>query len=214
ALDGAPGSVLRCAEFLLFSGMPSNSGGIKKNGRALERRQPRAFRIPLVPAHERADAAYFGVKGAKAEIAGSEVVLFVVERIVWDVHFAVKAAKCAIGVKKSCRVVIDTCRTLFEERGNQDNLELFCQIREFLCRRPGNGFCKIEQGSIFALAEILSLKKFRKADDLGPARGSLTHEIHGPRQVFGGIRRCRHLHQSDLKFLQSQCGPSGDLEYQ
>ena len=57
ALDGAPGVVLRRAELGLLGGMPADGGGIEQNARALQRRQARAFGIPLVPADERADAA-------------------------------------------------------------------------------------------------------------------------------------------------------------
>src|SRR5580693_2504402 len=51
SLDGAPGVVLRLAEFSLLRGMPSDGGGVEQNGRALQCCEPRAFRIPLVPAY-------------------------------------------------------------------------------------------------------------------------------------------------------------------
>src|SRR5256712_791988 len=57
ALDGAPGVELRRAKLLLFPRMPADSRRIEKNLRALQARQPRAFRIPLVPADQDADVA-------------------------------------------------------------------------------------------------------------------------------------------------------------
>ena len=51
ALDGFPRVVLLLAEFLFFRGMPADRGGIKKNLRAVQRREPRRLRIPLVPAN-------------------------------------------------------------------------------------------------------------------------------------------------------------------
>ena len=51
-----------------------------------------AFGIPLVPADEHADLAVARVEGVKAEVAGGEVVLLEIERIVGDVHLAVEPA--------------------------------------------------------------------------------------------------------------------------
>ena len=37
----------------------------------------------------------------------------------------------------------------------------------------GNGFSKVEEGVVFALAEILSLKQFGQTDDLRAASGGV-----------------------------------------
>ena len=55
ALDSLPGVMLPFAEFFLFAGMPADGGRVKKDFRALQRRQPRGFWIPLVPANQHAD---------------------------------------------------------------------------------------------------------------------------------------------------------------
>src|SRR5580700_1400128 len=62
ALNRAPGVELRRAEFLFLRRMPANRRGIKNNVGAAEARQARAFRIPLVPAHQHADAAEFRIE--------------------------------------------------------------------------------------------------------------------------------------------------------
>ena len=66
----------------------------------------------------------------------------------------------------------------------------------------GNGFSQIEQMRVFALAEILRLKKFRQADDLRTARRGLVDLVDGVLQIFVGIGRGRHLYQSDGEFLR------------
>src|ERR1700722_10027357 len=55
---------------------------------------------------------------------------------------------------------------------------------------------------IFALAEILGLKEFGEADDLGAAPGSICHAADGFFEVFFRLRAARHLHQSHTKFLR------------
>src|SRR5262249_399193 len=98
ALNGAPGIELRCTEFRFFVRMPADAGGIEDDLRATERGNARAFRIPLVPTNLHADLSILGVEVRKAEIAGSEIKFFVIERIVGDVHFAVFAEEAAVGV--------------------------------------------------------------------------------------------------------------------
>src|SRR5579862_4643673 len=98
-LDGFPRVELRGPEFLFFPGVPANAGGIKDHLRALERCQPRAFGIPLVPTDLHADAAIFRIKIRKAEISRREIKLFVIERVIRDVHFAIFTEKRAIGIQ-------------------------------------------------------------------------------------------------------------------
>ena len=76
--------------------VPADGGGIEEHFGALERGEARGFGVPLVPADQRADAAEAGVEGLEAEIAGGEVILLVVERVVGDVHLAVDAGERAV----------------------------------------------------------------------------------------------------------------------
>ena len=55
----------------------------------LEGRQPGGLGIPLVPADERADPGERRVERLEPEVAGGEVVLLVIERVVGDVHLAI-----------------------------------------------------------------------------------------------------------------------------
>src|SRR6185295_15132293 len=114
ALDSPPGVVLRLSELRFLRGMPSNRGGIEQDLGALQRGQAGAFGIPLVPAHQRAHAADGSIESAIAQVAGSEVILFVVQRVVGDVHLAIQAAQGAVRVKNDGRVVIEAGSSLFE----------------------------------------------------------------------------------------------------
>ena len=130
ALDGAPGIELRRAEFRLLRGMPADGRGIEKNIRAAQAREARAFGIPLVPADQHADPAVARVEVGEAQIAGREIKLLVVERIVGDVHLAVEAQQRAIGVEHRRRVVIKAGGAALEERSDDDD----AQIRARACR--------------------------------------------------------------------------------
>ena len=57
---------------------------------------------------------------------------------------------------------------------------------------------------IFALAEILRLKKFGQADDLGAAPGGVGNAAEGLLQILFRLRAARHLHQGHAKFFRRQ----------
>src|SRR5579884_1367019 len=92
ALNRAPGIVLGVAELGFLCRVPADRSGIKENLRALQGGEARSLRIPLVPANQRTDFSRLRVERAEAEIAGGEVKLFVIKRVVRNVHFAVKPA--------------------------------------------------------------------------------------------------------------------------
>ena len=71
SLDGAPGIVLGRAELGFLRGMPSDRRRVKKNVRSLQRREPRAFGIPLVPADQRAESSSRSIESLEAKISGS-----------------------------------------------------------------------------------------------------------------------------------------------
>src|SRR6266446_5634991 len=165
-LDGAPSVVLRLAEFGLHRGRPSDRRWVKKNACSLQCREARAFGIPLVPADEGAELSGGGVEGLETEIAGSEIKLFVVERIVGNVHLAVDAPHHAIRIEDRGRVVIEAGRALFKERRDQHDLILPGSGGKLLRARAGDGLREIEERRVLTLAEILRLEKFGQADDV------------------------------------------------
>src|SRR3981081_24870 len=143
--------------------MPAEGSGVKKNAGSLQRREARAFGIPLVPADERAEFSSGRVEGFEAEIAGSEIEFFVVERIVGNVHLAVDASQHAIRIEDRSRVVIEAGRTLLEERRDQHDFIFKGGGGELICSRAGNRFREIKQRRVFALAKILRLEEFGQA---------------------------------------------------
>ena len=93
ALHGLPGAGLGRAKLCFLGGVPADRRGIEQDLGALEGRQPGGFGIPLVPADEGADAGKRRVERLKTKVAGSEVILLVVERVVGNVHLAITAAE-------------------------------------------------------------------------------------------------------------------------
>src|SRR2546425_5327161 len=57
---------------------PADRRRIEQHVGALQRREARAFGVPLIPAHERPDPSHARVEGAEAEVPGREVELLVV----------------------------------------------------------------------------------------------------------------------------------------
>src|ERR1700688_1489398 len=95
--------------------MPADACRIENHLRALQRSKPRTFRIPLIPADLHSDASISGIEIREAEIAGSEIKLFVVKRIIGNVHLAVFAEKRAVRVDDRARVVINPGRAPLEK---------------------------------------------------------------------------------------------------
>ena len=155
ALDEFPCVMLPGAVPFFFARMPADRRGIKQNLRPLQRRETRAFGIPLVPANQSADLCVFRLPRFETEIAGCEIELFEVQRVVGNVHLAVDAEQRTVGVDDRRRIVIDAGRPLFEQGGNDHDLVL---LRELLKR--GGAFARDRFGEpevfmVRALAEIL-----------------------------------------------------------
>src|SRR6266571_5603525 len=198
ALDEFPGVVLLRAVAGLLPGVPADRGGIKQDLRAPQRRQPRRFRIPLVPADEHADLAEPGLPGAKAKIARREIEFFAVERIVRDVHLAVNTQQRAVRVDDGGGVVIESGGAFFEQ-GNDDDHAL--ALRQSLKRfrgGAGNRFGEFEIGVVFALAKIKRAEQFLGADELGALPGGAPGEGEGFLKISLLVRRTLGLQQPEF----------------
>src|SRR5690348_3510029 len=130
SLNQLPAFVLCLAILGLLRWMPADRGWVKEDLSSLERSEPRAFRIPLVPADQHADLAIAGFPGAKASVAWREVKLFVIEGVIGNVHLAIDAFDRAIGLDDHRRVVIKARRAPFEKRSNNDRLVLSRQLTQ------------------------------------------------------------------------------------
>ena len=104
--------------------------------------------------------------GLKAQVAGREIKLFVVKRIVGNVHLAILAGDLSFCVDDHSSVVVNARGSLFKERSHNDNLVLFRDFAERLGSWSGNSFRKFEERDVFGLAEILRTKKLLQANNL------------------------------------------------
>jgi hypothetical protein len=198
ALDGLPGLVLRDAELIFLSRMPADRGGIEKHFGALQRSEAGALRVPLIPADERAHAAECGISGAESEIAGREVVLFVVQGIVGDVHLAIDACDASVERDRHRGVVVESRSAPLKERCDDDNARLARNLSQRLSGRAGDGFRKIEEVKIFALAEILSAKQLGQTDDVCSETSSLPDVADRRLQVYVRVGAHAHLNQTHV----------------
>src|SRR5947209_7824157 len=99
ALNQLPGLVLRRPKLGFLAGVPADGRGVKKDLGSLKGRQPGRLGIPLVPANQSAEPAEARVKGSKAQVAGSEIILLVVKGIVGYVHLAVDPQEGAVRIE-------------------------------------------------------------------------------------------------------------------
>src|SRR5581483_586396 len=155
ALDGLPGVMLGLAVLPFLRRMPADSRGIKEHLRPAQRYQPRRLRIPLIPADQRADASELCVKRGGAVVAGGDVVLFVLPRVVGNVRFTVDIHDRAVRVNDGYAVVIATRRSPLEKRGYHGDAPLAGSGGKSLGGRSGNRLRQIKQRRVLPLAEIL-----------------------------------------------------------
>src|SRR3989475_1289209 len=206
ALDRLPGIELLRSILLLLGGMPADRGGIEKDVCALQCGEPGAFRIPLVPANERANRTDLRVERAKAKIAGGEIELLVIRGIIRDVHLPVDTFDLPIGVDDGRGVVIQAGRAALEQRCDHHDAGVARDTPELLSARPGDRFGEIEQCVIFALAAVLCAEELRQANKTG----ALPRRFFDARHRLGEIRLWigthAHLYETDLELRrQGRC---------
>src|SRR5579859_3408738 len=181
--------------------MPADGGGIEKNIRPAQAAKARAFGIPLIPANQNADPAVARVEVGETQIARREIKLLVVERIVWDVHLAIKPEQRAIGVEHYRRIVIKTGGAALEDRRDDDDVQLARELAERFGGGTGDRFGQVKIVGIFFAAEILRAEKLFETDDLRAALGCFADGLHRPRKICGRIFRTSPLQQADGEFL-------------
>src|SRR5882762_1700161 len=201
ALNCAPSIMLRLAELGLLGRMPANGGGVEQYVRALQGCKPRAFGVPLIPADERTNSPGLRIERLIAKIPGCEIVLFVVEWVVGDMHLAVFAAKGSVGIDDRGGVVVDAGSTLFKEGDHEGDFQLAGDGAEALGGGARNRLGQIKQGQVFALTEVLGLEKFRQADHLRALFGRLANMRDGRLHVFFWVGRAGHLNQANTECL-------------
>ena len=197
-LDRAPGVELLGAVLLPLVRVPADCRGIEKNVGALQRRQSRALRVPLVPADERPDPPHLRVERAKPEVTRREVELLVVGRVVGDVHFSVQADEAAVRVDHRRGVVVQSRRAPLEHGRDYDHACSPGDLSQRLRARPGHGLGEVEQGSVLHLSEVARAEQLGETDESRTLACRLFQEVDRVLQVLVRIRGHRHLDEPHL----------------
>ena len=138
-----------------------------------------------------------GLRGFEAEVAGGEVELLVVERVVGDVHLAVGVGDAAVFFDGDGGVVIEAGGAAFEEAGDEDDAGFAADAGEGVGGGAGNGFGEAEEGVVFALAEVLGAEELGEADELGALAGGFVDALGGLVQIELGVGGAGHLDEGD-----------------
>ena len=197
ALHQLPGLTLGGPQLCLLPWVPADRRRIEQNRRTLQGRQASSLGIPLIPAHQHANASKARIEGAKTQVARREIILLVVKRIVRDVHFAVKSKQAAVGVKNGCGVVVNPGRPALEQRSHDRGPRLSRDLAQALAGRARNRFGEIEQCGVLALAEVNGTEELLQANDLSAARGSLLNTGDRLGDISLGFGITAHLHEAD-----------------
>ncbi len=142
-----------------------------------------------------------GVERAEAEVAGREVELLVVERIVGDVHLAVDALHRPVGVDDHRGVVIDAGGAPLEQRADDDDLVLGGDLGQRRRRRARDRLGEIEVRVILRLAEVLGRVQLGQADHLRAARCRLANLRERALAVLRRIVGAAHLDETEREGL-------------
>ena len=170
--------------------VPADRGRVEEHGGARERGEARAFRIPLVPADQRADAARPRVEGAEAEVAGREVELLVEERVVRDVHLAVQAERARRRVEDDRGVVVEARRAPLEERRDDRHARfLRAPRRAPRCVGPGIGSARSKSAASSRWQKYGERNSSGRQTTCGAGLRRLAHAGDGPLQVRGRVAR-------------------------
>ena len=211
AMTEDPGAALAIFFRLRIGGIPADRGWVKQQFGAGQRHQPRGFRVPLVPAHQHAQAADRGVDRREAQIAGGEIEFFVEPRIVRNMHLAVLAGSAAVRVEHHGGVVIQTSRTPLEQRAHQHHAVLFRKLAQALGAWAGDRFGQIEFVDRFVLAEIGAVMQFLQQHEFCAAFCGFANARFDDREIGLGIALVLFLDQRDRKggALVHTISPSG-----
>ena len=176
-----PGRVLAGAELGLFALMPADGRRIKDDLSARPRRSagpPSGYhwsqqtQVPMRPKRVS--------KLRKSKIARREIKLFVVERVVGNVHLAIDARRAAVGVENHRRVVIQPRRRAARTASRRSPRHARPPPGTVLAGGAGNRLGLVESAVVLALAGILPGKQFLQTDDIRAGRGRLGDARQAP----------------------------------
>ena len=82
----------------------------------------------------------------------------------------------ALGVEDGGGVVVEAGGAALEEAGDEDDVFFRGDLAEEGGAGAGDGFGEVEEGVVFALAEVLGAEELGEADDVGAGAGGLADE--------------------------------------
>ena len=131
-LHSCPCLALALLLLLCVVGCIANGSRINKEFGSLQSHKSCCLWIPLVPANKHSKLAYACLDWMETKVAGCEIELLVVSRIVGDVHLAVFAGYRSVALYHYSRVVVETWSTTLEERSNNDNIATLSHLTKEL----------------------------------------------------------------------------------
>ncbi len=143
--------------------------------------------------------AVAGVETAEAEVAGGEVELFVIERIVGDVHLAIQPQERSVGVEHGGGIVIKPGGAALEQRRHDGHLEFGGELGESLGGRSGDRLGEVEAVGVLLAAEVLRAEQFLQTDNLRAVAGGFADAPDGLLQILGRVGRAAHLDEADAE---------------
>src|SRR2546427_756671 len=90
----------------------------------------------------------------KAEGAGGEVELLVIQRVVRDMHFAILANELPVRIDNDGGVVVDAGGAFLKNRADDGNAVSACHLRERRGCRPRDWFGEGKLVVVLRLAEV------------------------------------------------------------
>ena len=202
ALNGLPGVELPRSIHRFLVRMPPDCGWIKQHVRPTHTGKPRAFRIPLIPAHKSADSAVLSIEIQKTRVAWSEIKFFIIQRIVRDVHLAVDAKQSAVRVQNRGRIVM---QTRAPRRSNSDatiaTLDSAASSDKAAVEGPEIGSAKSNNSAFSSRQKYCDRNNSCKQMICAPLPAASPNAGFGLGHIFIRLRCAAHLHQADAKLF-------------
>ncbi len=181
--------------------MPADGSGEEERLRAFQGSNACAFGVPLVPADQRADVAGSRRECPETKVTRREVELFIIERIIRNMHLAIHVCDAAIALDGDRGVVVQAGRAALKQGSDYDHVVLPRNRGEALSARPGNRLGRCEQRMIFALTEVLCTEEFRQAHEFGTGFGRIRNALCRFVEILLRIGFATHLDERDLCLL-------------
>ena len=166
----------RCIGTLITDGC-----GIDEQIGSLQGHEPCSLGVPLVPAYLYTQEAHAGGNGMEAKVAGSEVELLIVSRVIGDVHLTVTACHGSVLLKDDSRVVVKACCAFLEQTGHQHHSVFPSQGSIEVRGRAGDGDSQLEVVGALHLAEVEAVMQFLQHHQFG---SHLSHSGYALCQTF------------------------------